>query len=149
MTIFASFAEAGRLLGIEVVASGTFQDACVIGLNARGQLVGSAVADALGVPCEAVDIVKAADSVTTTQLPQTLGRTVVVVDDGVESGTAARTIGAAIRAIGASRIVFAVPVCPQDRLEELAATYDDVAVLHICTEGLPLAGHYLDFDLLS
>ena len=149
MTTFASFAEAGRLLGIEVVASGSFQDACVIGLNARGQLVGSSVAVALGVPCEAVAIVNAAGSVTTTQLPEALGGTVVVVDDGVESGTAARAIGAAIRATGASRIVFAVPVCPQERLDELAAIYDDVVVLHSCTDGLPLAGHYLDFDLLS
>ena len=149
MTTFASFSEAGRLLGIEVVALGSFQDACVIGLNARGQLVGSSVAAALDVPCEVVAIVNAAGSVTTTQLPEALGETVVVVDDGVESGTAARAIGTAIRATGASRIVFAVPVCPQERLDELAAIYDDVVVLHICTDGLPLAGHYLDFDLLS
>ncbi len=149
MNLYPSFAEAGRLLSVDVLASGPFFDPCVIGLNARGQLVASSVAHALGVFCEPVAIMKTTDSVTTTAMPETLGRTVVVVDDGVESGKAARTIGAAIRATGASRMVFAAPVCPQERIDELAAIYDQVIVLHVCTDGLPLAGHYQDFDLLS
>ncbi|MDO8731969.1 MAG: phosphoribosyltransferase family protein [Actinomycetota bacterium] len=149
MTAYSSFAEAGRLLAVEVLASGRFFDPCVIGMNARGQLVASPVARALGVPCEPVAVLKTGDSVTTTELPETLGRTVIVVDDGVESGTAARVVGVAIRATGALRIVLAVPVCPQERIAELGAIYDELAVLHVCADGLPLEGHYLDFDLLS
>ncbi|MDP2012957.1 MAG: phosphoribosyltransferase family protein [Actinomycetota bacterium] len=149
MTPYSSFTEVGRLLGVEVLALGPFLDPCVIGLNARGQLVGSAVAIALGVPLDAVAILKSGGSVTTTQLPETVSRTVVVVDDGVESGTAARAVGRAIRASGASSIVLAVPVCPAQQLGELAGIYDQVVVLHVCTDQLPLAGHYLDFDLLS
>ncbi len=149
MTPYSSFTQAGQQLSASVHAAGPFLDACVIGLNARGQLVGSAVAAALGVALEPVAILKSGDAVTTTELPDTLGRTVVVVDDGVESGTAARAVGRAIRAAGAARIIFAVPVCPAERLDELNGIYDLVIVEHVCTDGLPLAGHYLDFDLLS
>ncbi len=149
MKQYVSFTEAGRALSAEVLARGPFHDACVIGLNARGQLVGSSVASALGVALDAVAILKSVESVTTTQLPETVGRTVVVVDDGVESGTAARAVGRAIRASGASSVVLAVPVCPEELLAELAGIYDQVVVLHVCTDQLPLAGHYLDFDLLS
>ena len=42
-------------------------------------------ARALGVPLDPVVILKSGSEVSTTQLPETLGRTVVVVDDGVES----------------------------------------------------------------
>jgi len=149
VTTYLSFTEAGGRLSPSVIAAGPFHDVCVIGLNARGQLVGSAVAAALGVALDPVAILKSAAGVTTTELPDTVGRTVVVVDDGVESGTAARAAGRAVRATGAARIVFAVPVCPAELVDELEGIYDSVIVLHVCRDGLPLAGHYLDFDLLS
>lgn len=149
MTLYSSFTDAGRQLSPEVLAAGPFLDPCVIGLNARGLLVGSAVADALRLPCHPVNILKSGESITTTELPETVGRAVIVVDDGVESGTAARAVGRALRATGASTIILAVPVCPRERLPELAQIYDQVLVLHACSDQLPLAGHYLDFDLLS
>ena len=149
MRPYPSFTDAGVQLSLEVLEVGPFHDPCVIGLNARGQLVGSAVARALGVPLDPVVILKSGSEVSTTQLPETLGRTVVVVDDGVESGTAARAVGRAIRATGPSRVVFAVPVCPEERMAELEGIYDLVLVLHVCSDGLSLASHYLDFELLS
>ena len=149
MTPYSSFSEAGRLLGAEVVYSAQFFDVCVIGLNARGQLVGSAVARAIGAMCDPATVLKSGDSITTTELPETLGRSVVVVDDGVETGSAARAVGRLIRATGPGRLVLAVPVCPAELVAELEVVYDQVIALHLCTDALPLAGHYLDFDLLS
>ncbi|MDO9486703.1 MAG: phosphoribosyltransferase family protein [Actinomycetota bacterium] len=149
MTPYPSFGEAGRLLGAKVLDCGEFFDACVIGLNARGQIVGAAVAAALRVACQPVAIVKSESSVATTDLPDTLGRTVVIVDDGVESGSAARTIGREVRATGASKIILAVPVCPERLMEELAGVYDELVILHACTDAIGLDGHYQDFDRLS
>ena len=149
MTPYPSFTAAGALLGVEVLEAGPFDDPCVIGLNARGQLVASPVAAALGVPCDPVVVLSSGALITTTQMPDTVGRTVVLVDDGVESGSAARAVGRALRESGASRIVLAVPVCPQACMTELTDIYDQLVVLHVCTDALPLAGHYMDFDLLS
>jgi putative phosphoribosyl transferase len=41
-----------------------------------------------------------------------LGRTAVVVDDGLATGSTARAACAVLRAAGAERIVLAVPVAP-------------------------------------
>ncbi len=149
MTPYSSFTDAGRLLGVKVLESGELVDPCVIGLNARGQIVGAAVAAALQVPCQPVAIVKSESSVTTTELPDTVGRSVVIVDDGVESGTAARAAGVAVRACGASKVVLAVPVCPEKLMEELAGIYDEIFILHVCADSIALEGHYQDFDRLS
>ena len=34
-------------------------------------------------------------------------------------------------------------------MAELEGIYDLVLVLHVCSDGLSLASHYLDFELLS
>jgi putative phosphoribosyl transferase len=52
------------------------------------------------------------------------GRTVVVVDDGLATGSTARAAIYVARAHGARRVVLAVPVAPQETLEELAPVAD-------------------------
>ena len=47
------------------------------------------------------------------------GRTVIVVDDGIATGSTVRTAPRAIGRAGAGKIVLAVPVAPEDALEEL------------------------------
>jgi putative phosphoribosyl transferase len=47
------------------------------------------------------------------------GRTVIVVDDGIATGSTVRTALRAIGRAGAGKIVLAVPVAPEDALEEL------------------------------
>jgi putative phosphoribosyl transferase len=59
-------------------------------------------------------------------LPDLTGRTVLVVDDGLASGTTARAAVAAVRAHGARRVVVAVPVTPVSVLAELLSVADDV-----------------------
>ena len=63
--------------------------------------------------------------------PETLeGRVVIIVDDGVATGSTARAACQVARAAGASRIVLAVPVAPSDWAERL----HDVADEYIAAE---------------
>jgi len=52
------------------------------------------------------------------------GRTVVVVDDGLATGSTARAALQVARAHGARRVVLAVPVAPSETLDELAPDAD-------------------------
>lgn len=61
-----------------------------------------------------------------------------VADDGVESGTAARAIGAHFRTSGYSNVHLAVPVCAKDAAAELQFLYASViaAVMPLMTRSL-------------
>jgi putative phosphoribosyl transferase len=52
-------------------------------------------------------------------------RTVVVIDDGLATGSTARAAIQVARAHGARRVVLAVPVAPRQTLEELARIADE------------------------
>jgi predicted phosphoribosyltransferase len=58
------------------------------------------------------------------------GKRVVVVDDGVAAGATTRVCLDAVRALGAARVVLAVPVGPRETLDELASVADAV----VCAE---------------
>ncbi len=58
--------------------------------------------------------------------PQLRGRTVVLVDDGLATGSTMRAAAAAIRKHGAAKLVVAVPVGPRSSCEELRAEADEV-----------------------
>src|ERR1700736_1820006 len=57
------------------------------------------------------------------------GRTVIVVDDGVATGSTVRTALRAIGRAGAEKIVLAIPVAPRDALEELRKEVDGIICL--------------------
>jgi putative phosphoribosyl transferase len=57
------------------------------------------------------------------------GRTVVVVDDGIATGSTARAACAVARAQGAARVVLAAPVCAQEAAQRLAADVDELVCL--------------------
>ena len=61
--------------------------------------------------------------------PDVAGRTVVVVDDGVATGSTARVAAEVTRLRGARRIVLAVPVGPPDVAERFASVVDEVVCL--------------------
>jgi putative phosphoribosyl transferase len=54
------------------------------------------------------------------------GRTVILVDDGLATGSTMRAAAAAIRSQGPRRLVVAVPVAPAATCEELRNEVDDV-----------------------
>jgi putative phosphoribosyl transferase len=57
------------------------------------------------------------------------GRTVVVVDDGVATGSTARAACLVARAQGAARVVLAVPVAPSGWEERIGAAADELVCL--------------------
>lgn len=61
--------------------------------------------------------------------PAIAGRTVVVVDDGVATGSTAIAALRLVRERGAERVVLAVPVGPPETVSELGAVADEVVVL--------------------
>lgn len=123
---FHDLADGGRALAPLVVAAGPYDDPVVLAVMPNGLPAGREVAAALG--REAVPLVVARDDDgVRVQLPPGLtDRVVVVVDDGVETGTAALAIGGALREVGVARAVLAVPVCPREAQAGLALRYDDI-----------------------
>jgi putative phosphoribosyl transferase len=77
------------------------------------------------------------------------GRTVVVVDDGLATGSTARAGIEVLRRRGARRIVLAVPVAPADAVRELRAVADEVVCLHTPRVFGAIGLFYDDFTQVS
>ncbi len=79
------------------------------------------------------------------------GRTVIVVDDGIATGGTLKTALAALSKTGAATLVFAVPVAPQEVLENLRMTpgVDDGICLHAPPFFRAVSLYYDNFDQTS
>jgi putative phosphoribosyl transferase len=73
------------------------------------------------------------------------GATVLVVDDGVATGTTARAALAALRRRGAGRVVLAVPVGASDTVAALRREFDAVVCLREPQPFRAVGLHYRDF----
>jgi putative phosphoribosyl transferase len=73
------------------------------------------------------------------------GRTVVVVDDGIATGSTARAACAVVRAQGAAWVVLAAPVVACDSAEALAAEVDELAYVLSPQRFGAVGRHYADF----
>jgi len=74
------------------------------------------------------------------------GRTAVLVDDGVATGTTVRAAIQALRRRGPARLVLAVPVAPQSQVIALAARVDEVVCLSAPVWFGSVGEHYRDFS---
>ncbi len=77
------------------------------------------------------------------------GRTVIVVDDGVATGTTMRAVLKALARRGANKIMLAVPVAPADEIVALRALVDDVVCLLLPETFFGIGEFYRDFHQLS
>lgn len=73
------------------------------------------------------------------------GRTVIVVDDGIATGTTLRTAVTALRARGASKVVVAVPVAAEQALEVLRHEADEIVCPSITARFFSIGQSYEDF----
>jgi putative phosphoribosyl transferase len=73
------------------------------------------------------------------------GKTAIVVDDGIATGSTARAACQVARAHGAARVVLAVPLAPQASLDALASVVDDVVCAEMPEPFLAIGQWYLDF----
>jgi putative phosphoribosyl transferase len=77
------------------------------------------------------------------------GRTVIVVDDGIATGT---TVRAALRALhrrAAARLVLATPLAPPDVVARLRGEVDDLVCLSQPEPFQAVGLHYVDFHALD
>ena len=74
------------------------------------------------------------------------GRTVIVVDDGLATGSSMKAAVEALRAQGAARIVVAVPVGPPDTCRELEELADEVVCLQRPSMFMAVGQWYEDFS---
>lgn len=77
------------------------------------------------------------------------GRTVIIVDDGIATGSTMRVAIRAVRNGGAERIVLAVPIAPQDTLRQLRAEVDEIVCLETPDPFIAVGAHYVEFAQLA
>ena len=73
------------------------------------------------------------------------GRTAVVVDDGIATGSTARAACQVARAQGAARVVLAVPVCSPDAASALRGEVDELVYLEAPRRFHAVGQSYVDF----
>ena len=73
------------------------------------------------------------------------GKSVVVVDDGIATGTTIRAALQALRRMRPAKRVLAVPVAPADTLDELSKLVDDVVCLSQPAPFRSVGTYYADF----
>lgn len=78
-------------------------------------------------------------------MPELAGRTVILVDDGLATGSSMKAAIAALRRHEPGRIVVAVPAAPKSTCEELAALVDEVVCATTPSPFLAVGASYWDF----
>ena len=141
---FADLSDAGRQLA-ELLTPDVVADAVVLAVPPDGVTVAAAVATALGLEVAPLLTTRDDDGVSVDVPVDVAGRRVIVVDDGVETGTAARAVGAALRQAGAAYVVLAVPVCPREAEADLRHRYDEVIAVTRPLVRRSLRWHYDTF----
>jgi predicted phosphoribosyltransferase len=134
------------------------QEELAMGAIATGnvRVVNRDVVDALGISPEVLDEVAAAETLELERrevsyregqaAPRVAGRTVVLVDDGLATGSTMRAAVAALRQQGPARIVVAVPVAAPSTCAELRAEVDDVVCVATPEPFLAVGRFYEDFS---
>jgi predicted phosphoribosyltransferase len=141
---FVDLADGGRQLAALIPAE-LVENCVLVGVPPGGATVGSAVSEALGLRLEVLLVTVTDDGVTVEVPVEIAGCRVLVVDDGVETGTAARAVVAALREAGAAYVALAVPVCPREAEADLRRRYDDVFAVTKPLVRRSLRWHYDTF----
>lgn len=77
------------------------------------------------------------------------GRTVILVDDGLATGTTARAALMSLRQRRPARLVLAVPVAPRDTLDALRGEVDELVCPQVPAVFHAVGAHYRDFEQVS
>ena len=123
------------------------------------RIVSETVVEALGIPERVIATVAAAEVQELERreriyregrlFPDVRGRTVILVDDGLATGATMRAAAAALRSLGAARLVAAVPVAPRESCDAMREVVDDVVCARIPERFLAVGEWYEDFSQTS
>ena len=78
--------------------------------------------------------------------PEVQGRTVILIDDGLATGSTMRAAAAALRQQAPARIVIAVPVSSPQTCQELGAEVDEIVCLLTPEMFYAVGMWYIDFS---
>lgn len=81
--------------------------------------------------------------------PDLQGRTVILIDDGIATGSTIRAAIAAVRQQGPARVVVAIPVAPAEVCEQLRREADEVVCLRAPEAFLAIGLFYESFPQLT
>jgi len=123
------------------------------------RIVSENVVEALGIPERVIATVAAAEAQELERrervyregrlFPDMRGRTVILVDDGLATGSTMRAAAAALRALGAARLVAAVPVAPKESCDAMREGVDEVGCASIPEHFQAVGEWYDDFSQTS
>lgn len=82
-------------------------------------------------------------------VPELAGKSVVVVDDGVATGSTTKACLEQVRTADAARVVLAVPVGPPETIRELEQLVDEVVCLRVPRRFSAVGQFYERFDQVS
>jgi predicted phosphoribosyltransferase len=134
------------------------QEELAMGAIATGgvRVVNRDVVDALYIPPDVLDRAAAAESLELERRersyrgdrpePRVAGKTVILVDDGLATGSTMRAAVAALRAQDPARIVVAVPVAAPSTCEELRREVDEMVCLATPEPFMAVGRFYQDFS---
>jgi predicted phosphoribosyltransferase len=124
-----------------------------------GVLLNDEVVQALGVPEEVIEAVAAAERQELRRreqlyrdgrpAPDVRGKTVILVDDGLATGTSMRAALRALRRQGPGRLIVAVPVGAAETCEELHGEADEVVCARAPCPFYSVGQWYEDFTQTS
>jgi len=78
--------------------------------------------------------------------PDVAGKCVILIDDGVATGSTAHAALLALRERGPARLIFATPVAAADTMQRLAADADELAILYVPSGFLAVGEFYERFE---
>jgi putative phosphoribosyl transferase len=123
------------------------------------RIVSENVVEALGIPERVIATVAAAEAQELERrervyregrlFPDVRGRTVILVDDGLATGSTMRAAAVALRSLGAARLVAAVPVAPRESCDAMRDVVDDVVCARVPERFLAVGEWYEDFSQTS
>ena len=77
--------------------------------------------------------------------PSLAGKTVVMVDDGIATGSTIRAAIQSVKTRGAATVILAVPVGPPDRISKLSKVVDQVVCLSMPDPFYAIGESYSEF----
>jgi putative phosphoribosyl transferase len=123
------------------------------------RIVSENVVEALGIPERVIATVAAAEAQELERrervyregrlFPDLRGRTVILVDDGVATGSTMRAAAVALRSLGATRLVAAVPVAPRESCDAMREVVDEVVCARVPERFQAVGEWYEDFSQTS